>query len=296
MAIIRSGQLLGVVIHHSAVQPGAENITALKQRASSYNKTHSTKSWAEKTKTNSTYPYLAYHDMMSRDGDILHTQEYSNVMYHASNFYANSHYIGMCIDGNFDIEQPTAEIKESLARYLARKQKEFKVDIIVRVHKEVADKSAPTGCAGKNIGTHDSGWLKGVIARTNEIIKNNLPTNPISQDTPATPPQPPQQSECEKEVDRLNDLIRGYETTVKTLTDDNRSLGEENKELESEIKSLQSDYDRILQERDRFESDYMNSVKELNEYKDKNNMAVIIKSITDWVVERFDKIYAKIKK
>lgn len=259
MSIIRSGALLGVVIHHSAVQPGAENLTVLKQRASSYNKSHSTRSWAETTKAGGTYPYIAYHDMMARDGSILHTVDYNYVKYHASNFYANSHYIGMCLDGNFDVEKPTAEMKENLAQYLAQRQREFKVDIIVRSHKQVADASAPTACAGKNIGSNDSGWLKEVIARTNDILKGNT--------APTVPTESPEVTELKKQLNTLQLENTALKNELTTVNKDKKELEVQVKDKADIILDLQKEIDTVTVDKNRYENDYKKSVSELNAIK-----------------------------
>lgn len=273
MSIIRSGALLGVVIHHSAVQPGAENLTVLKQRASSYNKTHSTRSWAEKTKASGTYPYIAYHDMMARDGSILHTVDYNYVKYHASNFYANSHYIGICLDGNFDVEKPTAEMKENLAKYLAQRQREFKVDIIVRSHKQVADASAPTACAGKNIGTSDSGWLKEVIARTNEILKGNT--------APTVPTESPEVTELKKQLNILQTENEKLKTDLGTARSELKTQTEINAENVAEMEQLQKDLDSVSIEKNRIENEKNQAVRELNLIKSGRFF---------WVIEFLEKL------
>jgi hypothetical protein len=71
-------------------------------------------------------------------------------------------------NANYENETPTDKQKEVLAQLIARFEKQYKVNVTVRGHKEVAQTA--TSCPGKNIGTSSSGWLKTVIARANEIL------------------------------------------------------------------------------------------------------------------------------
>jgi len=122
MAILRKGALTTVIVHHSATTGGAKNITELKKRATSYSNTMKNRSWAEKTKTDGKYPYLSYHYMIARDGALLYSQNEKYTMYHASSFEANSHGIGVCLDGNYMNEKPTDTQKETLAKLIADKE------------------------------------------------------------------------------------------------------------------------------------------------------------------------------
>lgn len=92
------------------------------------------------------------------------------------------------------------------------------------------------------------------------------------------PPQPPEQTECEKEVERLKEEIKARETD---LTASQGLLMIKEREYEE----LESDYSRVKEERDRFESQYMDVTKELNELKEGRDS--ILKKIGDVIYKLF---------
>lgn len=257
--MIRSKSVIGIVVHHSATYPGAEGESKLKERARIYNRLHSTRSWAEKTKADGPYPYIAYHDMMAKNGFILHTVDYKFIKYHASNYEANSRYIGICLDGNYQKEEPTPEMAEQLARYIAARQKEFEVNIFVRGHDEVADSSAPTACPGSKIGSHSSGWLKKVIDRANYIIENG-----IEEPEPTCEKEKAEIKKLKGDINTLNKNIKALESNseaqaqeIASLKEDledyrksNEILGEKYKNLEEDKRIIEQDKLKIETELD----------------------------------------------
>jgi len=264
MAILKKGNILGVCVHHSAVSPGAKNITELKARAKSYNDYHSKKSWAEtiKTKGEFGYPYIEYHYMIAKDGSLLQVQDEKYVLYHAGdnfrgNLSFNLHGIAVVLDGNYETEKPTEAMMETLVKLIRDIQKRYKIDARVRGHKETSQ--PPTACPGKNIGTSGSGWLKSVISNVND--KNYPPK-------PEQPPQAPVvPSNCEKQEKEILDLKQKIDTLEHELGAKNRELNIRNAETEELKRSLTEIGDKFTTlsiEKNRIENDYNKSVEELN--------------------------------
>lgn len=192
MAILKTGKMIGVCIHHSAVKPGAENKSELKKRASSYNTTHSKKSWAAEIKTKGEfgYPYIEYHYMIAKDGYLLQVQDEKYVLYHAGDVFRgassfNLHGIAIMLDGNYEKETPTDAQMLTLVKLIRDIQARYKIDALVRGHKETSQTA--TSCPGKNIGISSSGWLKKVIKNVND---KNYP--PVIVTPPVEPPVTPQ--------------------------------------------------------------------------------------------------------
>lgn len=213
MAVLRSGNPDRICLHHSAVSPGAKDKTALKAKLAGFERYHAQKSWANTIKTLGEYGYefLEYHAAIARNGHEIRTQDDKYVLYHAGDNFRgkdsfNLHGIGLLVDGNFETEDYTPEQLEGVARYIARFEKKYKVNVIVRGHKETS--KSPTACPGRNLGTHDSGFMKKAIARANEIIAKNLPTNPIQDD-------PQGSSEVERLKQEILDLKKGVVSLLK---------------------------------------------------------------------------------
>ncbi len=216
MAVIRQGNPNRICVHHSAVAPGADNLSDLKKHLASYETTHSKKSWAESTKTGGEhgYYYLAYHIAIAKDGHEIRSQDDKYVLYHAGDNARgkdsfNLHGIGVLLDGNYETELPTDHQKEALARIIARFERKYGVDVLVRGHKQTS--LSGTACPGVNIGTHDQGFLKDAIARANQILKNG------ETDQPLNTPEPTSSSQ---DLDSLKKRLEEIEASVRTLRND----------------------------------------------------------------------------
>lgn len=265
MAILKTGKEIGVCIHHSVYKP-AKNLTELKAQATLFNGWHKSKSWAETTKTPSTYPYISYHYLMATDGSILKVTDEKYVKYAAGDNFRgdmsfNLHGTHICLTGNYQNDKPTPEMEKALVLFIRDYEKRKGIDAFVRGHKETSQD--PTACPGTNIGTSKSGWLEGIISKVND------PAYP-----PAVPPQPPQQTECEKEVNRLTEVNKGLTEALGASQEALRVSGERVEFLEGtmairekELKDLEGDYSRIFEERNNFEKQYIEVVTELNELK-----------------------------
>lgn len=300
MARLREGSPNRICLHHSATTGVPADLTALKKRLASYEIYHSKKTWAQTIKTPGEYGYnyIEYHIAIAGNGHEIRLQDDKYVLYHAGDNAngANSfnlHGIAVLIDGNYMTDQPNNNQLEAFARIIARFEKQYKVDVLVRGHKEVS--ISPTSCPGTNLGDSTQGFLRQAIDRANIILKNNLPTNPLQDDIPPVP----EPTECEKQVETLKLEIKGLtealaasqgalEGKVAELATTNervKFLEDTLLQREKELNDLQSDYDRILGERNNFEKQYVEAVTELNELKAGRDS--ILKKIGDIIYKLF---------
>ncbi len=266
MAVLRQGNPNRLLCHHSAVAPGADNLDDLKKRLAQYEITHSKKSWAETTKTGGEhgYSYLAYHIAVAKDGHEIRTQDDKYILYHAGDNARgkdsfNLHGIGVLLDGNYETEVPTDHQKEALARIIARFERKYDVDVLVRGHKQTS--LSGTACPGKNVGDNTSGFLKEAIDRANEIIKNNENDEPLntSQVVPG--------SSLEEITKELEELRRQYASLEATIAEKNEAISQltenEQKWKEREI-ALNKKIGELNGEKDIF-SGQLEEEKEKNE-------------------------------
>lgn len=300
MARLREGSPNRICLHHSATTGVPADLTALKKRLANYEVYHSKKTWAQTIKTPGEYGYnyIEYHIAIAGNGHEIRLQDDKYVLYHAGDNAngANSfnlHGIAVLIDGNYMTDQPNANQLEAFARIIARFEKQYKVDVLVRGHKEVS--ISPTSCPGINLGDSTQGFLRQAIDRANIIIKNNLPTNPLQDDIPPVP----EPTECEKQVETLKLEIKGLTETlaasqgalegkVAELVATNervKFLEDTLLQREKDLKALEEDYTRVLDERMRFEKQYVEAVTELNELKQGRDS--ILKKIGDIIYKLF---------
>lgn len=255
MSVIRRGNPNRILCHHSAVSPGADNLNDLKKRLASYEIHHSKKSWAEETKTGGEYGYyyLAYHIAIAKDGHELRTQDDKYILYHAGDNARgkdsfNLHGIGVLIDGNYETEIPTPHQKEALARIIARFERKYKVNVLVRGHKETS--LTGTACPGKNIGTHDQGFMKEAIERANEIIKNNETDEPLNA-SPATPEN--NLEEIKKELEGLRVRVGQLEATIIEKDAQISQLSNEAKSWQTQAGTANKNLGKVLEEKGELE-------------------------------------------
>lgn len=291
MAILKSGQEIGVCVHHSVYTP-AKNISELRNQASLFNSWHKSKSWAEDTKTPSAYPYISYHYLMATNGEMLKVTDEKYVKYHAGDNFRkglsfNLHGIAVCLTGNYENDKPTDAQMKALVEFIRDVQRRYKIDAMVRGHKETS--ANPTACPGKNIGTSKSGWLKQVIANVND---KNYP--PVVK--PPEPPVPPGQTECEKQVESLRKEIQVLESTTEAqgveiirLNDLNKTLTAEYNEARESLKILQEKYDTLHENFNRVENEKNEAIKKLAECKEECQGNVVEKFV-GWFREVLTKI------
>jgi len=118
-----------------------------------------------------------------------------------------------------------------------------------------------------------TGW----VADVKKFVLDNTPI----QD----PVIPPEQTECEKEVERLKAENRGLTNELTAFLKD--SL----KERDKEIKELQVSFDTLKIERDRLEKEKLEIQEQFDKYKQENNS-----SFVNPFVKVFDKIIDFIKR
>lgn len=281
MAIIRNGSPKNIAIHHSAVNPPAMNMTELKARAKSHNNYHKTKSigWNNTTPGEFGYPYIRYHYMIAQDGSVLQVQHEKYVLYHSGDGSTGQfNYWGLAImlEGNYEITKPTEAQMKSLVLLIRAIEKRYNIDPKVRGHREI---SATTSCPGANIGTSKSGWLKQVIANVNN--KDYPPQAPV---------MPPEQTECEKQVNGLKAQVQELEAEINKLNDTVKERGATIKKLEGEVegsrieyKELQNKYDNLQTERDRIEKDKFKAQEDLTKCKNEKEENSIAKKVIEFI-------------
>lgn len=267
MAILKTGKTIGVAVHHSVYKP-ANNIEELKVQAKLFDSWHKSKSWAEEIKTPGEYgcQYIEYHYLMAMDGSILQVQDEKYVLYHSGDNFRgassfNLHGIAICLTGNYENDVPTEAQMRSLVLFIRDIERRYQINALVRGHKETSQSA--TACPGRNIGTSKEGWLKQVIVNVND---KNYPQAPV---------MPPVQTECEKEIDRLNGEIKRLESNVATLNEEKKlaldrvEVLEENIKLrESELDEMQGVLVKALDEKDRIEKEKCLAVEELRKMKE----------------------------
>lgn len=281
MGILRTGATIGVAVHHSAYQK-ANNMSELMAQASLFNGWHKSKSWAEDTKTDSAYPYISYHYLMATDGSILNVTDEKYVKYHAGDNFRgalsfNLHGVSICLTGNYETDVPTEAQMKALVLFIRDIEKRYKIDAMVRGHKETS--ADPTACPGANIGTSKSGWLKQVIANVNN--KDYPPQAPV---------MPPEQTECEKQVNGLKAQVQELEAEINKLNDTVKERGATIKKLEGEVegsrieyKELQNKYDNLQTERDRIEKDKFKAQEDLTKCKNEKEENSIAKKVIEFI-------------
>lgn len=265
MAILKTGKEIGICVHHSVYKP-ANNMAELKAQAALFNTWHKSKEWAEKTKTDSAYPYISYHYLMATDGSILNVTDEKYVKYAAEDNFRgemsfNLHGIHICLTGNYENDKPTPEMERQLVLFIRDYEARKKINAYIRGHKETS--RDVTACPGINIGTSKSGWLKQVIDNVND------PNYP-----PVEVPSTPNCDEYIKKVSILSEenealkiAVQGFKDNIKLLEERVAFLEADRKAREEEMKILEDDLKREKEERERFEKQYMEAVTELNELK-----------------------------
>jgi N-acetyl-anhydromuramyl-L-alanine amidase AmpD len=116
-----------IVIHHSAQSNGDPF-----QYAAYHVKTHG---WAG----------IGYHYVIQKDGLIFQTQQLETVSYHARNCNENS--IGICLTGNYNVEQVPIEQLEALYGLIDEIKRTLRRNLLILPHHDCTS----TDCPGKNM-------------------------------------------------------------------------------------------------------------------------------------------------
>ena len=254
--IIRSGKPRNIAIHHSAVKTVVGDMAELKARVASHNIYHKTKSegWNNTTPGEYGYKWIRYHWAISKNGDVIQLQDEKYVLYHSSDGVTGEfNYWGIAIlfEGNFSEEKPTEAMMRAAVELIRNIQTRYNIDPKVRGHREIV---ANTGCPGSNLGTSQSGWLKTLITNVN---------NPKYPPVIVVPPAPPEPTDCELEVKRLEDEINKMSENIGALEIEVRMgldrvqflegslklTNDELKETEEELTKAETDRDTYERER-----------------------------------------------
>lgn len=119
-------QIQQIVIHHSATNSGSAAAYA------NYHVEH--RGW----------PGIGYHFVIDKDGTINQTNYLETVSYHVSG--QNTRSIGICLTGNFDVQEPTASQINSLVRLIQHLSTQLG-RLPLKEHNDFAAKS----CPGENL-------------------------------------------------------------------------------------------------------------------------------------------------
>lgn len=130
-----SRQIRKIVIHHS-VSPRDQT---LEKSIQSFDRNHAQRLHTTK---NSLGYHIAYHWVVAWDWSYRQTRGDHEIGYHASNYDVNKDSIGICLTGNFDVEQPAKAQYESVKKIIKKYP-----DTTVHGHNQFASKS----CPGKNL-------------------------------------------------------------------------------------------------------------------------------------------------
>lgn len=128
-------QITHISVHHSASPMGKFNAYDFAR-------------WHIDPKGRLKAPAICYHFGIEPDGTIQQTNTLDQIAWHTIG--ANTVAIGIELNGNFEIEEPTQEQLDSLFWLIDYLKKDvLKKDLIVKPHKEF--KGNATACCGKNL-------------------------------------------------------------------------------------------------------------------------------------------------
>ena len=119
-----------IIIHHTLVSRNKN-----KEQFNAIDNYHKRKGWGG----------IGYQYLIEPDGEVKKGRKESEVGAHCTHRFMNYRSIGICLTGNFDIEEPTKKQKESLLKLLNELQAKYGIkDDKVLLHRELATyKSCP---------------------------------------------------------------------------------------------------------------------------------------------------------
>ena len=153
---LRSKVLEYIVIHHTA--------STAKETVEQIHNFHiNNKGWAG----------IGYHFYIRKDGTIYkgRDEKYSGV--HCENY--NSVSLGICLEGNFEIEQPTEKQLTNLSELIQYLKKKYG-NIQVVGHKDLN----ATACPGKNLYSKLGSVIANAISQKDEYVKVFMSNNKLS--------------------------------------------------------------------------------------------------------------------
>mgnify|MGYP002508483658 CR=1 FL=1 len=116
---------------------------------------------------------IGYHFYIRKDGTIYRGRPEKYVGAHCENY--NSVSLGICLEGNFEIEKPTEKQIQSvtdLVKYLRKKYGDFKLV----GHKDLN----ATACPGKNLYSKLGSVIANSITQKDEYVKVFMSNNKLS--------------------------------------------------------------------------------------------------------------------
>lgn len=100
--------------------------------------------------------HIAYHMLITKDGNVKETRPLDEVGYHAGNWAVNLRSIGICLQGKFEEEEPTEKQLNALQRLITELMGAYSIKHqSVRLHRDIK----PTACPGKNLADKHE-WFK----------------------------------------------------------------------------------------------------------------------------------------
>ena len=135
-----------LIIHHSAISRAKNS-----EQFDAINNYHKRKGWG----------MIGYHFLIEPNGRIRVGRLENQIGAHCIG--RNHDSLGICLTGNFDIEDPTKEQEKSLKILLSDLLKEYP-KAQIKYHRNFANKS----CPGKLIADN---WAKNLIVNTNDMLK-----------------------------------------------------------------------------------------------------------------------------
>lgn len=127
-----------ICVHHSLTPRDL----AIEKSLSSFNNSHRLR-LTGMTHSGTNWPHIAYHYIISGEGDVVETRLLEKIGWHASNWNVNRESIGICLTGNFDVEAPSKEQRAQLERLIRKLKKQFPAIESVHGHREFARKTCP---------------------------------------------------------------------------------------------------------------------------------------------------------
>lgn len=162
-----------IIIHHTSAEPGytLPRMNAV-QMLSVYvpyfnNPTNESEKslrgaplWSNHARDGQPVFYL-YHWLMRMDGGFERLLEDHELGWHAANWDVNRRSVAICLDNNYEDQNPAPDLLQKLADFIAKEYPQIKADN-VKGHSEVSRKG--TVCPGKNFVSewkHQLTWLVG---------------------------------------------------------------------------------------------------------------------------------------
>lgn len=116
---------------------------------------------------------IGYHFYIRKDGTIYRGRPEKYVGAHCENY--NSVSIGICLEGNFEIEQPTEKQLTSLSELIQYLKKKYG-NVQIVGHRDLN----ATACPGKNLYSKLGSVIANTISKQDEYVKVFMSNNKLS--------------------------------------------------------------------------------------------------------------------